>query len=130
MWVLQRRATNRTEPSDVPPIVHEVLCSALIINLRGSKALGKVLLEVSGTDLPEESVVNVSQVFTVDQALLTEKLAVCQNSVFSKFCCYKTRSYRLMRSGLHMTQGRSPADCECRVCRVSERSLLQLHSSD
>ena len=118
----------------MPPIVHEVLCSALIINLRGSKALGNVLLEVGETDLPEQRVVNVSQIFTAYQALLTEKLAVCQNSVFSKFSQvghgYRTGSYRLIRSRLHMTQGRSPADCECRVCRVSERSLLQIHSSD
>ncbi len=44
-----------------------------------------MLLDLSETDLPEQSVVNVSQIFTVDRALLTEKLAVCQNSVFSKF---------------------------------------------
>jgi hypothetical protein len=38
--------------------------------------------------------------------------------------------YRLMRSGLHTTQGRSPTDCEWRVCRVSDLSLPQTHSSD
>jgi mRNA-degrading endonuclease toxin of MazEF toxin-antitoxin module len=65
--------------------IRTVIVCALIINLQEPNALGNVLLEVGETALSEQSVVNVSQIFTVNKALLTEKLAVCQNSVFSKF---------------------------------------------
>ena len=54
--------------------IRTVIVCALIINLRGVKPLGNVLFEVSETYLPEQSVVNVSQIFTVDKALLTEKI--------------------------------------------------------
>lgn len=36
--------------------------------------MGNVLLDGGEADLPESTVVNVSQVFTVDKAVLTEKI--------------------------------------------------------
>ena len=36
--------------------------------------MGNVLLDEGEADLPESTVVNVSQVFTVDKAVLTEKI--------------------------------------------------------
>jgi mRNA interferase MazF len=55
--------------------IRTVIVCALTTNLRRAKAPGNVLLEVGEAGLPEQSVVNVSQVFTVDKALLTEKIA-------------------------------------------------------
>jgi mRNA interferase MazF len=54
--------------------IKTVIVCAITTNLRRAKALGNVLLEVGEADLPEQSVVNVSQIFTVDKVLLIEKI--------------------------------------------------------
>lgn len=51
--VIQNDVLNRSQ-------IRTVIVCALILNLRGLKTLGNVLLEVSETDLPEQTVVNVS----------------------------------------------------------------------
>lgn len=51
--LIQNDVLNRSQ-------IRTVVVCALIINLRGLKTVGNVLLEVSETDLPEQSVVNVS----------------------------------------------------------------------
>lgn len=65
--VIQADVLNRSQ-------IRTVIVCALTTNLRRAKALGNVLLEGGGADLPEQSVVNVSQIFTVDKTLLTEKI--------------------------------------------------------
>lgn len=50
-----------------------VVCG-LTSNLKHAKAPGNVLLEVGEADLPLPSVVNVTQLFTVDQDELVEKI--------------------------------------------------------
>jgi mRNA interferase MazF len=65
--VIQNNVLNRSQ-------IRTVIVCALTTNLRRAKAPGNVLLEVGEADLPEQSVVNISQVFTVDKALLTEKI--------------------------------------------------------
>lgn len=54
--------------------IRTVIVCALTSNLRRAAAIGNVLLEPGEADLPEQSIVNVSQVFTVDKVLLTEKI--------------------------------------------------------
>ncbi|HBL00169.1 MAG TPA: type II toxin-antitoxin system PemK/MazF family toxin [Microcoleaceae bacterium UBA10368] len=54
--------------------IRTVIVCALTTNLRRSRAIGNVLLEAGEADLAEQSVVNVSQVFTVDKALFTDKI--------------------------------------------------------
>ena len=49
-----------------------VIVAIIISNLSLSAAPGNVLLERNTTTLPSDSVVNVSQVLTVDKSLLTE----------------------------------------------------------
>lgn len=46
----------------------------LTSNLRQAEALGNVLLKSVQTELPKNSVENVSQVLTVDKSFLTEKV--------------------------------------------------------
>lgn len=54
--------------------IRTVIVCALTSNLRRAAAIGNVLLEAGEANLPEPTVVNVSQVFTVDKALLTDKI--------------------------------------------------------
>ncbi|MDD1413228.1 type II toxin-antitoxin system PemK/MazF family toxin [Dolichospermum sp. ST_con] len=54
--------------------IRTVIVCALTSNLRRAKAMGNVLLELGEANLDRQSVVNVSQLFTVDKALLTEKI--------------------------------------------------------
>jgi mRNA interferase MazF len=54
--------------------IRTVIVCALTSNLRRAAAIGNVLLEPGEADLPEQSVVKVSQVFTVDKVLLTQKI--------------------------------------------------------
>jgi len=50
-----------------------VVCS-LTSNLRRAKAPGNVLLNKGEANLPQKSVVNISQIFTVNKSDLVEKL--------------------------------------------------------
>jgi mRNA interferase MazF len=54
--------------------IRTVIVCALTSNLRRAKAMGNVLLELGEANIDRQSVVNVSQIFTVDKALLTEKI--------------------------------------------------------
>ncbi len=50
-----------------------VVCVPLTSNLRWADAPGNVLLPARLTGLPKDSVANVSQIVTLDRALLTER---------------------------------------------------------
>lgn len=65
--VVQNDALNRTRISTA------IVC-ALTSNVRWAEARGNVLLEKREANLPKESVVNVSQLFTVDTADLKERI--------------------------------------------------------
>lgn len=63
--VIQNNVFNRSRINTV------VLC-ALTSNVKRAKAPGNVLLEKVEANLPKKSVVNVSQIFTVDKRFLDE----------------------------------------------------------
>ena len=65
--VIQNNQMNRSQ-------INTVIVCALTTNLRRAKAPGNVLLDLGEADLPDESVVNVSQIFTVDKRQLGEKI--------------------------------------------------------
>jgi mRNA interferase MazF len=52
--------------------IRTVVVCALTSNLKRASAPGNVLLERGEANLPQQSVVNVSQIFTVDRAQLGE----------------------------------------------------------
>lgn len=54
--------------------IQTVVVCAITSNLKRAKAPGNVALEEGEANLPKQSVVNVSQVFTVDRDDLVEKL--------------------------------------------------------
>ncbi len=51
-----------------------LVCVPLTSNLRWAEALGNVLLSAEATGLRKDSVANVSQVITLDRALLEERV--------------------------------------------------------
>jgi mRNA interferase MazF len=65
--VIQNNVFNRSRISTV------VVCS-LTSNLQRVESPGNVLLEKGEANLPKSSVVNITQIFTVDKRDLTEKI--------------------------------------------------------
>lgn len=65
--VVQGDALNRSR-------IRTVVCVPLTSNLRWADAPGNVLLPAQATGLPKDSVANVSQIITLDRALLTREV--------------------------------------------------------
>ena len=65
--VIQNNVFNRSR-------INTVVVCALTSNLQRAKAPGNVLLESGEADLPKQSVVVVSQLFTVDKSQLSEHI--------------------------------------------------------
>jgi mRNA interferase MazF len=65
--VIQNNVFNRSR-------IHTVVVCVLTSNLKRAQAPGNVLLEKGEASLPDRSVVNVSQIFTVDKRDLVEKI--------------------------------------------------------
>ena len=64
---MQGDALNRSR-------IATVVCVPLTTNLKWADAPGNVLLASDLTGLPKDSVANVSQLVTLDKALLTERV--------------------------------------------------------
>lgn len=65
--VVQNNVFNRSR-------INTVVVCALTSNLKRATAPGNVLLEPKEANLPKQSVVNISQIFTVDKSQLGEKI--------------------------------------------------------
>jgi mRNA interferase MazF len=52
--------------------INTVICAVITSNLKLEKALGNVRLSKRDSNLPRESVINVSQIVTIDKSHLTE----------------------------------------------------------
>ena len=65
--VVQNNVFNRSR-------INTVVVCALTSNLKRAAAPGNVLLEPKEANLPKQSVVNTSQIFTVDKSQLGEKI--------------------------------------------------------
>lgn len=65
--VIQNNVFNRSR-------INTVVVCVLTSNLKRAEAPGNVLLEEGEANLPKQSVVNVSQIFTVDKEDLAEKI--------------------------------------------------------
>lgn len=64
--------------------INTVLVVVLTTNLRLADAPGNVLLSAKVSGLPKDSVVNVSQVLTIDKGFLTEKIGKVTKSELNK----------------------------------------------
>ncbi len=65
--IIQNNLFNRSR-------INTVVVCALTSNLKRSKAPGNVLLSKGGANLPKKSVINISQIFTIDKGLLSERI--------------------------------------------------------
>jgi len=65
--VIQNNVFNRSR-------INTVVVCALTANLERAKSPGNVLLEKGEANLPKQSVVNITQIFTVNKQDLTEKI--------------------------------------------------------
>jgi mRNA interferase MazF len=66
--VVQGDALNRSK-------IATAVCVPLTSNLRWADAPGNVLLPARSTNLPKDSVANVSQIVALDRTVLTERVA-------------------------------------------------------
>jgi len=89
--VIQNNLFNRSRINTV------VVCS-LTSNLQRASAPGNVLLKPREANLPKRSVINVSQIFTIDKTQLSEKIGTLS-----------ARRVREILSGIHLlTEPREP----------------------
>lgn len=65
-------------------LLRTVIVAILTSNIEIANAPGNVLLPRDATGLPRDSVVNVSQIFTVDKAFLTERIGSLPASLQSE----------------------------------------------
>ncbi|MBD2198922.1 MULTISPECIES: type II toxin-antitoxin system PemK/MazF family toxin [Calothrix] len=61
--------------------IRTVIVVALTTNLRLADAPGNVLVTTDETGLPQDSVVNVSQIITLDKSFLTEQVSQVSDRV-------------------------------------------------
>ena len=65
--VVQNNAFNQSR-------INTIVVCALTSNLKRASAPGNILLEPEEANLPKQSVVNISQIFTVDRSQLGDKI--------------------------------------------------------
>ena len=63
--------------------IRTVIVAVITTNLRLTEAPGNVLVTTDETGLPQDSVVNVSQVITMDKSFLTEQVGQISDRVIS-----------------------------------------------
>lgn len=54
--------------------INTVVAAVITTNIRLAAAPGNILLSIKKSKLPKESVINVSQLITIDKSFLTEKV--------------------------------------------------------
>lgn len=75
--IIQNNLFNRS-------LINTVVVCALTSNLKRAKAPGNILLDKGEANLPKKSVVNVSQIFTVNKNELSEKIGSLTRDRFKK----------------------------------------------
>ncbi len=74
--IVQSDSTSRTN-------INTVIVAVLTSNMRLANVPGNVLLPKDTTGLPKDSVVNVSQLSTIDKSFLTERVGFIRESLQS-----------------------------------------------
>jgi len=75
--------------------ISTVICVALTSNTKWANAPGNVMLSIKATGLPKTSVVNVSQIVTLDKEQLVERVGKLPRAKF-----------QLVLAGIDVTLGR------------------------
>jgi len=88
IWWADLPAPRRSEPGDRRPVlvvqadsfnrsrIQTVVIAIITGNLQLAAAPGNILLPASTSGLPRDSVVNVSQLMTLDRSYLTERAGI------------------------------------------------------
>jgi mRNA interferase MazF len=61
--------------------INTIIALAITTNVYLANAPGNILLSVKQSKLPKESVVNISQIVTIDKSFLTEKVNTISNKI-------------------------------------------------
>lgn len=61
--------------------INTIIAVAITTNVRLAGAPGNVLLSIKQSKLPKESVINVSQIVTIDKLFLTKKIHSISNKI-------------------------------------------------
>lgn len=61
--------------------INTIIAIAITTNVRLAGAPGNVLLSGKQSKLPKQSVINVSQIITIDKSFLTEKIHTISNKI-------------------------------------------------
>jgi mRNA interferase MazF len=64
--------------------ISTVIAAVITSNLRLAGAPGNISLSAKRSKLPKESVINVSQIITIDKSLLTEKVHQLPNNIIAQ----------------------------------------------
>lgn len=75
--IVQSDAFNRSK-------INTIICAVLTSNIRLAEAPGNVLLKKSTTKLNIDSVINISQIITVDKQFLIEKIDTVDKKILNK----------------------------------------------
>ena len=75
--VIQNNLFNRS-------LINTVVVCALTSNLKRANAPGNVLLNKGEANLPKKSVINISQIFTVNKSDLSEKIGTLTRERFKQ----------------------------------------------
>ena len=63
--------------------INTIIALAITTNMRLAGAPGNVLLSAKQSKLPKESVINISQIITIDKSFLTEKVHRISNKIMA-----------------------------------------------
>jgi mRNA interferase MazF len=64
--------------------INTVIVAVVTSNVRLAYAPGNVLLETRQSRLPRDSVINVSQILTIDKAFLTERVSLLRPEIIAR----------------------------------------------
>lgn len=64
--------------------IHTIIAAVITTNIPLAAAPGNILLSTKQSKLPKKSVVNISQLITIDKSFLTEKVHALQSKVMGQ----------------------------------------------
>jgi mRNA interferase MazF len=64
--------------------INTIIAAVITSNIRLAAAPGNVLLTPKNSKLPKKSVVNVSQIITIDKSFLSEKVHTLSNEIIAQ----------------------------------------------
>jgi len=64
--------------------INTLIAVAITSNIRLAAAPGNILLPAKNSKLPKESVINVSQIITIDKSFLTEKVHALSSAIMGQ----------------------------------------------